>query len=120
MASGTSSKKRKKVSRATSSSRSIHSDASAVFHHKSFKRSYREDYVRELNVPGMMYHILYAFKLIFKNYKSWQIIAKFDGYKSGHALNNQLLRNVQSDPTSYEIVTFNNALECPISYVNVT
>lgn len=49
-----------------------------------------------------------------------QIIAKFDGYKSGHALNNQLLRNVQSDPTSYEIVTFNNALECPISYVNVT
>ena len=49
-----------------------------------------------------------------------QIIAKFDGYKSGHALNNQLLRNVQSDPTSYEIVTFNNALECPISYVSVT
>lgn len=49
-----------------------------------------------------------------------QIIAKFDGYKSGHALNNQLLRNVQSDPTSYEIVTFNNVLECPISYVNVT
>ena len=50
----------------------------------------------------------------------YQIIAKFDGYKSGHALNNQLLRNVQSDSSSYEIVTFNDINECPIPYVNVT
>ncbi|MCU7697956.1 UDP-3-O-acyl-N-acetylglucosamine deacetylase [Acinetobacter sp. AYS6] len=49
-----------------------------------------------------------------------QIIAKFDGYKSGHALNNQLLRNVQSDPSNYEIVTFNDENECPIPYVSVT
>ena len=49
-----------------------------------------------------------------------QMIAKFDGYKSGHALNNQLLRNVQSDPDNYEIVTFNNEEECPISYVSVS
>ncbi|MBE2172056.1 UDP-3-O-acyl-N-acetylglucosamine deacetylase [Acinetobacter oleivorans] len=48
-----------------------------------------------------------------------QIIAKFDGYKSGHALNNQLLRNVQSDPSNYEIVTFNDENECPIPYVSV-
>ena len=49
-----------------------------------------------------------------------QVIAKFDGYKSGHALNNQLLRNVQNDPSSYEIVTFVNENECPIPYVSVT
>ena len=49
-----------------------------------------------------------------------QIIAKFDGYKSGHALNNQLLRNVQSDPSSYEIVTFDDMDQCPIPYVSVT
>ena len=49
-----------------------------------------------------------------------QIIAKFDGYKSGHALNNQLLRNVQSDPKNYEIVTFDNEDQCPISYVSVS
>lgn len=49
-----------------------------------------------------------------------QIIAKFDGYKSGHALNNQLLRNVISDATNYEIVTFNDKTQCPISYVDVT
>ncbi|EHU1922105.1 UDP-3-O-acyl-N-acetylglucosamine deacetylase [Acinetobacter baumannii] len=49
-----------------------------------------------------------------------QIIAKFDGYKSGHALNNQLLRNVQSDPSNYEIVTFDDEKDCPIPYVSVT
>lgn len=48
-----------------------------------------------------------------------QIIAKFDGYKSGHALNNQLLRNVQSDLANYKIVTFDDAQDCPISYVNI-
>ena len=37
--------------------------------HKSFKRSYREDYKRELEVPGIMYHVLKSFKLIFKNWK---------------------------------------------------
>lgn len=49
-----------------------------------------------------------------------QIIAKFDAYKSGHALNNQLLRNVYSDPSNYEIVTFNDMTDCPIPYVEVS
>nr|QBQ19569.1 LpxC [Acinetobacter baumannii] len=49
-----------------------------------------------------------------------QIIAKFDWYKSGNALNNQLLRNVQSDPSNYEIVTFDDEKDCPIPYVSVT
>ncbi|MBP5648241.1 hypothetical protein J6X04_03085 [Candidatus Saccharibacteria bacterium] len=37
--------------------------------HKSFKRSYREDYIRQTNVPGVMYHIFKSFKMIFKNWK---------------------------------------------------
>ena len=37
--------------------------------HKSFRRSYREDYVRETNVPGIMYHIFASFRIIFKNWK---------------------------------------------------
>ncbi|MEB3766886.1 UDP-3-O-acyl-N-acetylglucosamine deacetylase [Acinetobacter sp. MD2] len=49
-----------------------------------------------------------------------QIIAKFDAYKSGHALNNQLLRQVKDDPSSYEIVTFDDIDQCPIPYVNVS
>ena len=37
--------------------------------HKSFRRSYREDYARETNVPGMMYHIFATFRIMFKNWK---------------------------------------------------
>ncbi|TLT32097.1 UDP-3-O-[3-hydroxymyristoyl] N-acetylglucosamine deacetylase, partial [Acinetobacter baumannii] len=31
-----------------------------------------------------------------------------------------LLRNVQSDPSNYEIVTFDDEKDCPIPYVSVT
>ena len=37
--------------------------------HKSFKRSYREDYIRDTKVPGIMYHIFKSFGMIFKNWK---------------------------------------------------
>ncbi|MBQ3293010.1 hypothetical protein IJG93_01720 [Candidatus Saccharibacteria bacterium] len=37
--------------------------------HSSFKRSYREDYVRELEVPGMGQHIFQSFKMIIANWK---------------------------------------------------
>lgn len=49
-----------------------------------------------------------------------QIIARFDAFKSGHALNNQLLRAVKNDPESYEIVTFYDEYECPIKYVSLS
>lgn len=35
----------------------------------SFKRAYREDYLRELEVPGMGQHIFQSFKMIFSNWK---------------------------------------------------
>ncbi|MBR3220333.1 hypothetical protein IKF76_00495 [Candidatus Saccharibacteria bacterium] len=37
--------------------------------HKSFKRSYREDYVRKLEVPGLMHHAMNTFRAVFKNWK---------------------------------------------------
>ena len=37
--------------------------------HKSFRRSYREDYKRETNVPGILHHIFASFGMIFKNWK---------------------------------------------------
>ena len=48
-----------------------------------------------------------------------QIIARFDAFKSGHALNNKLLRAIQADPSSFEIVTFCNQEQCPIKYVPI-
>lgn len=44
------------------------------------------------------------------------LLAKFSAYKSGHALNNQLIRAVLADPTTFEIVTFYDKLNCPIGY----
>lgn len=37
--------------------------------HKSFRRSYREDYARETNMPGMGRQIVESFRLIFGNFK---------------------------------------------------
>ena len=37
--------------------------------HKSFKRSYREDYRKELKIPGIMHHILETFGTLLKNWK---------------------------------------------------
>lgn len=42
--------------------------------HVSFKRSYKEDYERELEVPGLLYHAMSTFKVIFKN---WRIFLLF-------------------------------------------
>jgi hypothetical protein len=37
--------------------------------HKSFKRSYREDYDRKTELPGLMAHAATTFKVLFKNWK---------------------------------------------------
>ena len=37
--------------------------------HRSFRRSYREDYQRELEVPGLLAHAIATLKIIFKNWK---------------------------------------------------
>ncbi|MBR0372871.1 hypothetical protein IJH72_02965 [Candidatus Saccharibacteria bacterium] len=37
--------------------------------HKSFKRSYREDYKRETKVPGILAHIMMTFQILLKNWK---------------------------------------------------
>lgn len=37
--------------------------------HRPFRRSYREEYERPLEVPGLLHHAASAFKLLFKNWK---------------------------------------------------
>lgn len=43
------------------------------------------------------------------------IIGEFTAHKSGHALNNQLLRALIADPEAYDVVTFENE-EPPVQY----
>ena len=45
------------------------------------------------------------------------LIGEFSGYKSGHGLNNRLLRTLMADTTAWEEVTFETLQDAPISYV---
>ncbi|MFF7062213.1 UDP-3-O-acyl-N-acetylglucosamine deacetylase [Pseudomonas sp. NPDC008258] len=45
------------------------------------------------------------------------LIGEFKGYKSGHALNNQLLRKLIAETDAWEVVTFEDASTAPISYM---
>ena len=45
------------------------------------------------------------------------LIGEFSGYKSGHALNNRLLRTLIADRSAWEEVTFETLSDAPISYV---
>ncbi|MDX1694583.1 MAG: UDP-3-O-acyl-N-acetylglucosamine deacetylase [Ketobacteraceae bacterium] len=45
------------------------------------------------------------------------LIGEFRGYKSGHALNNMLLRELLAQDDAWEIVTFEDETTAPISYM---
>ncbi|WP_407312124.1 UDP-3-O-acyl-N-acetylglucosamine deacetylase [Pseudomonas sp. nanlin1] len=45
------------------------------------------------------------------------LIGEFRGFKSGHGLNNQLLRKLLSEKDAWEVVTFEDASLAPISYM---
>jgi len=45
------------------------------------------------------------------------LIGEFKGFKSGHALNNRLLRTLIAQTDAWEMVTFEDANLAPISYM---
>ena len=45
------------------------------------------------------------------------LIGAFSGHKSGHALNNHLLRTLMADQEAWELVTFEDEAGAPISYI---
>jgi UDP-3-O-[3-hydroxymyristoyl] N-acetylglucosamine deacetylase len=65
-----------------------------------------DEFVRHkiLDAIGDLYLIGYPF------------LASYTAHKSGHGLNNQLLRVLLSQPDAYEIVTFDEIASAPISY----
>lgn len=46
----------------------------------------------------------------------YSIIGAFNGHKSGHGLNNALLRTLLADPASWEYVSFDDITMAPLSY----
>nr|WP_255705453.1 MULTISPECIES: UDP-3-O-acyl-N-acetylglucosamine deacetylase [unclassified Ectothiorhodospira] len=68
---------------------------------------YEDEFVKHkiLDAIGDLYQLGYS------------LIGAFEGYKSGHALNNRLIRQLIHQPDAYEIVTFEDESErLPISY----
>jgi len=47
----------------------------------------------------------------------YSLIGEFSGHKSGHALNNRLLRTMLADRSAWEAVVFEKPEDAPISYV---
>ncbi|HBN14589.1 UDP-3-O-acyl-N-acetylglucosamine deacetylase [Pseudohongiella sp. SYSU M77423] len=47
----------------------------------------------------------------------YSLLGEFKGYKSGHSLNNKLLRALQANPDSWERVSFDSESQVPISYI---
>jgi UDP-3-O-[3-hydroxymyristoyl] N-acetylglucosamine deacetylase len=47
----------------------------------------------------------------------YSLIGAFSGHKSGHGMNNQLLRTLLANEEAWELVTFEDPREAPISYV---
>ena len=47
----------------------------------------------------------------------YNIIGDFKAYKSGHGLNNKLLRAVLADQDAWEFVTFEDKKQVPQGYV---
>lgn len=48
-----------------------------------------------------------------------QLIGEFSAYKSGHALNNRLLRALLSQPDAWELVTYDDPAEAPIAFMHL-
>ena len=47
------------------------------------------------------------------------MLAHYTGFKSGHALNNLLLRELLSRPAAWEMVTFEDASRAPAGFADL-
>jgi UDP-3-O-[3-hydroxymyristoyl] N-acetylglucosamine deacetylase len=47
------------------------------------------------------------------------LLAAYTAFRSGHAMNNQLLRALLAQPEAYEIVSFNNEAQAPAGYARL-
>jgi UDP-3-O-[3-hydroxymyristoyl] N-acetylglucosamine deacetylase len=47
------------------------------------------------------------------------MLAHYVAYKSGHALNNKLLRALLADPEAHEVVSFNNEADAPAGFAEL-
>jgi len=82
-----------------------------------------DDY-KVLNADGLRYQDEFAKHKILDAMGDLYIVGKpllaaYSAYRSGHAMNNQLLRALLAQPDSYEIVTFEKASQAPQGFARL-
>lgn len=88
----------------------------------SFENAIVMDEYRILNTDGLRYEDEFVRHKILDAIGDLYLVghpllASYTAHKSGHALNNDLLRALLAQPDSYEIVTFDDLSTAPPSYV---
>ncbi len=83
------------------------------------------DDVKVLNADGLRYGDEFAKHKILDAMGDLYIVGKpllaaYSAFRSGHAMNNQLLRALLSQPDAHEIVTFENEREAPRGFAQLT
>ena len=79
---------------------------------------------RVLNADGLRYADEFAKHKILDAIGDLQVLgqpllAAYSAFKSGHALNNKLLRALLADPSAHETVTFDNAADAPKGFAEL-
>lgn len=79
------------------------------------------DDLKVLNAEGLRYEDEFAKHKILDAIGDLYIVghpllAAYQAYRSGHALNNDLLKALLNDPSSYEIVSFDDATQAPAHF----
>ncbi|MFC3108641.1 UDP-3-O-acyl-N-acetylglucosamine deacetylase [Undibacterium arcticum] len=87
----------------------------------SFENAIVMDEYRILNADGLRYEDEFVRHKILDAIGDLYLVghpllASYTAHKSGHGLNNQLLRALLAQPDAYEIVTFDNIAAAPPSY----
>ncbi len=82
------------------------------------------DDVKVLNADGLRYGDEFAKHKILDAMGDLHIVGKpllaaYSAFRSGHAMNNQLLRALLERPQSYQIVSFSNEREAPQGFAQV-
>jgi UDP-3-O-[3-hydroxymyristoyl] N-acetylglucosamine deacetylase len=88
----------------------------------SFENAIVLDEFRILNADGLRYEDEFVRHKILDAIGDLYLIghpllASYSAHKSGHGLNNQLIRALLAQPDAYEIVSFNNMDLAPHSYL---
>ncbi len=88
----------------------------------SFENAIVMDEYRILNADGLRYDNEFVRHKILDAIGDlyligYPLLASYDAHKSGHGLNNQLIRAVLEEPDAYEIVTFDSLEGAPKTYI---